>query len=130
MPSDATRPIFFWAPARPFSRSIRTAFSTSPCDSSSAFLESMIPAPVASRSSLTCLAVISISPPKVIVNKVITLLISDFFFLPLCFRLCHLGLRHSFGRVLRLSFTALYRLAQLFALENCIGDDLRDEVGR
>src|SRR6266403_2616610 len=52
-PSVALRPAFFPAVARPFSRSQVMAFSTSPPDSSSAFLQSIIPAPVFSRRSFT-----------------------------------------------------------------------------
>src|SRR5580658_8167253 len=52
-PSDATRPARPAAAAIPFSRSQTTAFSRSPDASDSARLQSMMPAPVFSRSSLT-----------------------------------------------------------------------------
>src|SRR5437763_8133952 len=52
-PSVALRPAFLPAVARPFWRSQSVAFSMSPPVSSSAFLQSIIPAPVFSRSSLT-----------------------------------------------------------------------------
>src|SRR5829696_5435892 len=52
-PSAATRPAFFAALARPFLRSQSTAPSTSPAVSLSAALQSIMPAPVLSRSSFT-----------------------------------------------------------------------------
>src|SRR3954463_16815238 len=55
-PSDAVRPPRFAACAWPFTRRISIAFSTSPSASTSAFLQSIIPAPVRSRSSFTSLA--------------------------------------------------------------------------
>ena len=58
MPSVASRPPSFSALSPRRTRSSSTALSTSPPVSSSAFLQSIIPAPVRSRSSLTCLAVI------------------------------------------------------------------------
>src|SRR5918999_4835552 len=59
MPSPVERPVFLAASARPFSRSSRFAASRSPPASASAFLQSIIPAPVASRSALTSCALIS-----------------------------------------------------------------------
>src|SRR5437763_1742321 len=58
-PSVAERPDFFCAVARPFLRSQSTAFSRSPLASCSAFLQSIIPAPVFSRRSFTIVDVIS-----------------------------------------------------------------------
>ena len=58
-PSAATRPAFFAAAARPFLRSQSTAASMSPSVSPSARLQSIIPAPVLSRNSLTSVAVTS-----------------------------------------------------------------------
>ena len=58
-PSRASRPAFFSAAATPRSRSKATALSRSPPVSSSARLQSMKPAPVRSRSSLTSPAEIS-----------------------------------------------------------------------
>jgi hypothetical protein len=55
-PSAATRPAFFAALDRPFLRNQSTAASTSPLVSVSADLQSIIPAPVLSRSSFTRLA--------------------------------------------------------------------------
>ncbi len=52
-PSAATRPAFLAALARPFLRSQSTAASMSPLVSASAALQSIMPAPVLSRSSLT-----------------------------------------------------------------------------
>src|SRR5438552_4147643 len=52
-PSRASRPAFLAAVERPFSRSHATACSTSPELSSSARLQSMIPAPVCSRRRFT-----------------------------------------------------------------------------
>src|SRR5580704_16008685 len=57
-PSAATRPAFLAALASPFLRSRSTAFSISPSVSASAALQSIMPAPVISRSSLTICAVI------------------------------------------------------------------------
>jgi len=51
-PSAATRPAFLLADARHFLRRYSVAFSRSLSHSASAFLQSIIPAPVASRSSL------------------------------------------------------------------------------
>ena len=58
-PSAATRPDFLAAADRPFLRSQSTAASTSPLLSVSAFLQSIMPAPVFSRRSRTIAAVIS-----------------------------------------------------------------------
>jgi len=58
-PSAATRPAFFCAAAKPFLRSQSTALSNSPFISLSAFLQSIMPAPVVSRSRLMRSAVIS-----------------------------------------------------------------------
>ena len=58
-PSAAVRPAFFAALARPLVRSQSTAVSMSPLFSASAFLQSIMPAPVRSRRSLTMLAVMS-----------------------------------------------------------------------
>src|SRR6185369_4745950 len=58
-PSVAALPAFLAAAARPFLRRVSTAFSISPPVSSSAFLQSSMPAPVLLRSSLTCAAVIA-----------------------------------------------------------------------
>src|SRR5437016_1520628 len=57
------RPAFLAAAARPFLRSTSTAFSTSPWDSPSADLQSIIGAPVRSRSCFTIWAVTSIPIP-------------------------------------------------------------------
>ena len=54
-----SRPARFAAFAAPFARRMSTAASMSPPVSSSALLHSIIPAPVRSRSSFTCFAVIS-----------------------------------------------------------------------
>ena len=58
-PSAAPRPARFAAAAKPFLRSQSTAASTSPLLSVSAFLQSIMPAPVLSRRSFTSAAVIS-----------------------------------------------------------------------
>jgi hypothetical protein len=58
-PSAAVRPAFLAAAARPLARSQSIAASMSPWVSPSAFLQSIMPAPVRSRSSLTVAAVIS-----------------------------------------------------------------------
>jgi hypothetical protein len=58
-PSAAVRPDFLAALARPLVRSQSTAASMSPSVSVSAFLASIMPAPVLSRSSFTCAAVIA-----------------------------------------------------------------------
>src|SRR5690606_37112015 len=58
-PSAATRPAFLAAAARPLVRSQSIDASMSPFVSASAFLQSIMPAPVRSRSSLTRAAVIS-----------------------------------------------------------------------
>jgi hypothetical protein len=58
-PSAAVRPDFLAALARPLVRSQSTAASMSPSVSVSAFLASIMPAPVDSRSSFTCAAVIA-----------------------------------------------------------------------
>src|ERR1700720_352350 len=63
-PSEATRPARFAACAIPFSRSHTAAFSRSPLLSASAFLQSITPAPVLSRSSLTRFAFTSIPVSK------------------------------------------------------------------
>src|SRR5436305_12803809 len=55
-PSDAVRAPRFAACAWPFTRRISIALSTSPLASTSAPLQSIIPAPVRSRSSFTSLA--------------------------------------------------------------------------
>src|SRR6056297_2443803 len=60
-PSAAVRPDFLAALASPLVRSQSTAASMSPPVSVSAFFASIIPAPVLSRSSFTCAAVIAIS---------------------------------------------------------------------
>src|SRR5579884_2047146 len=60
MPSAAMRVAFFWALARPFLRSQTMAASMSPWASVRAFLQSIMPAPVFSRSSLTWFALIAI----------------------------------------------------------------------
>ena len=59
-PSAATRPAFFAALARPLVRSQSTAASMSPLVSVSADLQSIMPAPVFSRSSFTIPALIAI----------------------------------------------------------------------
>src|SRR5690242_1404271 len=58
-PSAAVRLDFLAAAARPLVRSQSTAASMSPLASASAFLQSIMPAPLFSRSSLTIAAVIS-----------------------------------------------------------------------
>ena len=58
-PSAAVRPAFLAAAARPLVRSQSIAASMSPWVSPSAFLQSIMPAPVRSRSSFTVAAVIS-----------------------------------------------------------------------
>mmetsp|Transcript_26692 Transcript_26692/g.79292 ORF Transcript_26692/g.79292 Transcript_26692/m.79292 type:complete len:250 (-) Transcript_26692:3-752(-) len=58
-PSAATRPAFLSAPERPFLRSQSIAAVSSPAHSPSAFLQSIMPAPVFWRSALTILAEIS-----------------------------------------------------------------------
>src|SRR5215472_3709065 len=63
MPSAATLAAFFCAEARPFFLRTTTASSMSPFASTSAFLQSIIPAPVFSRSSFTVDALISIDLP-------------------------------------------------------------------
>src|SRR5947199_886176 len=60
MPSLAVLPAFLAAAASPFLRSASRAFSRSPPHSVSAALQSMIPAPVSSRSLRTISAEISI----------------------------------------------------------------------
>src|SRR3954451_16810227 len=55
-PSEAVRPPRFAACAWPFTRRTSIALSTSPPASTSAFLQSIIPAPVRARSSFTSLA--------------------------------------------------------------------------
>ena len=55
-PSAAMREAFLSAEAMPFLRSQTTASSMSPLHSVSAFLQSIMPAPDLSRSSLTALA--------------------------------------------------------------------------
>src|SRR3954465_11493996 len=57
-PSDAPRPERFSPLVIPRWRSRSTAFSRSPLVSSSAFLQSIIPAPVRTRSAATSFAVI------------------------------------------------------------------------
>ena len=61
IPSAAIRPDFLAAFAKPFSRSHSTAASISPSVFVSAFLQSIMPAPVISLNSFTCEAVIAIS---------------------------------------------------------------------
>ncbi len=56
-PSEATRPDFFAAAARPLVRNQSIAASISPFVSLSAFLQSIMPAPDFSRSSFTNAAV-------------------------------------------------------------------------
>mmetsp|Transcript_13876 Transcript_13876/g.45385 ORF Transcript_13876/g.45385 Transcript_13876/m.45385 type:complete len:211 (-) Transcript_13876:1937-2569(-) len=56
MPSLVARPAFFSADARPFLRRYSVAAATSPSFSTRAFLQSIIPAPVVSRSDLTVFA--------------------------------------------------------------------------
>src|SRR6185437_13161386 len=56
-PSLVTRAAFFGALAAPVLRRMMTAFSMSPPASVRAFLQSIMGAPVRSRSSLTCAAV-------------------------------------------------------------------------
>ena len=68
-PSAATRPAFLAAADRPFVRSQSTAFSRSPWTSFNAFLQSIMPAPVFSRSSLTREAVISAIGSSIRCNK-------------------------------------------------------------
>src|SRR5215467_2597451 len=63
VPSAAIRVAFFWAEANPFFRRMTIACSMSALDSTSAFLQSIIPAPVFSRSSFTCFALISMTVP-------------------------------------------------------------------
>lgn len=63
-PSAATRLAFLAAPANPFCRSQVMAFSISPPESSRAFLQSIMPAPVFSRSSLTSLASMLMRAPR------------------------------------------------------------------
>src|SRR3972149_1192048 len=59
-PSLAVRPALEAARACPCSRRVWTAFSISPPEVSSAFLHSIIPAPVFSRNSFTKLAEITL----------------------------------------------------------------------
>ena len=58
-PSEALRWAFFEAAARPFVRRISIAAFMSPSASVRAFLQSIMPAPVSSRSSFTAAAVIA-----------------------------------------------------------------------
>ena len=60
-PSAVTRSAFLSAPAMPFLRISSTAASISPSVSPNAFLQSNMPAPVRSRSSLTIAAVNAIA---------------------------------------------------------------------
>src|SRR5699024_4202271 len=69
-PSAATRSDFFSALARPLLRSCSTAASMSPSVATSAFLHSIMPAPVRSRSSLTCAAEILIALSKLLANRI------------------------------------------------------------
>src|ERR1051325_1067831 len=62
-PWEAVRSARFSAFAMPALRSASTAFSRSPAVSASAFLHSIMPAPVMSRSCLTCSAVIVMALP-------------------------------------------------------------------
>ena len=57
IPSAAVRPAFLAALAAPLLRIASIAFCISPSAATRAFLQSIIPAPVASRSSLTIAAV-------------------------------------------------------------------------
>src|SRR5688500_934572 len=61
-PSDATRSAFRAAAASPFLRRIFLASSKSPPDSTSAFLQSIIPTPVSARSRATSFELISMIP--------------------------------------------------------------------
>ena len=63
MPSVVERPARFAAEACPLTRRISTALSMSPSASASALLQSIIAAPVRSRSALTSAAVISLTSP-------------------------------------------------------------------
>jgi hypothetical protein len=63
-PSAAVRPAFFAAAARPFLRRISRAASMSPLASTSADLQSIIPAPVSSRSLRTTSAVMLLMNPS------------------------------------------------------------------
>ena len=74
-PIAAILPAFFAALARPFSLRSSTALSISPSVSTSAFLQSIIPAPVISRSSFTILAVTAIFVPPDIYTIIICTLI-------------------------------------------------------
>src|SRR5436190_5815431 len=69
MPSLAVRPAFLAAAASPFLRSVSRAFSTSPPLSARADLQSIIPAPVSSRSLRTISAEISIAVPRSLEKK-------------------------------------------------------------
>ncbi|CAH1673175.1 hypothetical protein CHELA41_23784 [Hyphomicrobiales bacterium] len=72
-PSAATRPDFFAAFDRPFLRSQSTAASTSPPVSVSAVLQSIMPAPVLSRSSFTIAALmLAIVILSIVKNRVLT----------------------------------------------------------
>ena len=70
-PSAATRPLFLAALARPFLRSQSIAASISPSVSLSAFLQSIMPAPVFSRRSLTSPAVmVAMNVPLSLLSRV------------------------------------------------------------
>src|SRR5207247_2984731 len=69
MPSLAVRPAFLAAAASPFLRSVSRAFSRSPPHSTRADLQSIIPAPVSSRSLRTISAEISIAVPRSLEKK-------------------------------------------------------------
>src|SRR5437762_12301386 len=69
MPSLAVRPAFLAAAASPFLRRVSRAFSRSPPHSVRADLQSIIPAPVSSRSLRTISAEISIAVPRSLEKK-------------------------------------------------------------
>src|SRR5699024_7015032 len=100
-PSAATRSDFFSALARPLLRSCSTAASMSPSVATSAFLHSIMPAPVRSRSSLTCDAEILIALSKLLANRVRSGLAAFVISLDCrlldCFLLGGLLLAHRFG---------------------------------
>ena len=75
VPSLAVLSARFAATAAPFLRKISIATSKTPLDSSSAFLQSIIPAPVLSLNSFTCCALTAIKliPCYYYVNKSILL---------------------------------------------------------
>src|SRR5690554_3255437 len=86
LPSVAILPAFLAAAAIPFSRRYSTAASTSLLFSSSAFLQSITPAPVRSRSSLISFIFAIYIPPYSVekgVSKKGVLLTTPFLFNPL-----------------------------------------------